>query len=83
MRCPVATQSLKIVNGLLAAPRIPTMDPFFFEKVPAFAPRIIEYRWIATVLGDNQRIARRNFTIDWMDSVRSERLGMGHDIRFA
>jgi hypothetical protein len=57
------------------------MDPFFLEKVPAFAPRIIEYRWIATVLGDNQRIARRNFTIDWMDSVRSERLGMGRDIR--
>jgi hypothetical protein len=41
--------------------------------VPAFALCIIEYRWIATVHGDNQRIARRNFTIDWMDSVLSER----------
>ena len=83
MRCPVATQSLKIVNGLLAVARIATIDSFLFEEVPAFALCIIEYRWIATVHGDNQRIARRNFTIDWMDSVRSKRSEMGHDIRCA
>jgi len=58
---------------LLAASRIAIIDSFLFEEVPAFALCIIEYRWIATVHGDNQHIAGHNFTIDWMDSVLGER----------
>src|SRR5438270_818043 len=59
MRCALATQSLKIGNRLLAVLWIAAVNPILLEKMPAFALRIIEYGWIATVHRDNQCIARR------------------------
>ena len=59
MRCALATQSLKVSNRLLAILRIAVVNPILLEKMPAFALRIIEYRRVASVHGNNQCIARR------------------------
>src|SRR4029453_1450219 len=61
MRCPLAMQSFQIADGLLAVLRIAAVNPPLFEKMPAFALRIIEYGGIATVHRDDQCAARCNF----------------------
>src|SRR5438045_8489821 len=59
MGCALATESLKIGNRLLAILRIAVVNPILLEKMPAFELRIIEYRRLASVHGNNQCIARR------------------------
>src|SRR5262249_6196186 len=54
MRRAAATQLLKIGNHLLAVARSSSVNGVFLEKVPAFAPRVVKYRRITHVRGNNQ-----------------------------
>lgn len=61
MRRAAATQLLKIGNHLLAVARSASVNGVFLEEVPALALRIVKYRRITHVRGNNQGIGRRNF----------------------
>src|SRR5439155_18231771 len=61
MRCPLAMQSLKVGNRLLAVLWSAAVNPLLLEKMPTFAISIIKYRWVAHVCGNDQCIRRCNF----------------------
>ena len=60
IRRAAAVQLLKIGNRLLAVARIAGVDGVFLEEVPTLSLRVLKYRRITRVPGNNQRIGRRN-----------------------
>ena len=60
MRRAAVTQLLKIGNRLLAIARIAGVNRVFLLEMPTLSLRVVKYRRIARIRGDNQRIGRGN-----------------------
>ena len=61
MRRPAAAQLLKIDNGPLTVAWIAVVNRISLEEVPTLSLRIVKYRRIASVCGNNQCIVRCDF----------------------